>query len=136
MDWIGNEMKRMLTTDPATLKALVRKTSFILASENESDLAAQFMDQQTRLNPATTVSFSTEFVKYFLEREKKLPECCKEIGELRQKQTALLGAEREARNALENVRLLNLVITYNLNAKITFKAFSLRHYSIITLIKV
>ena len=89
---------RMLTTCPSALKRLVTKGAQNCEHVSLND---HVVDQQC--HSTSVITFTSDFVKYYFERETKIPQYFKEVNNLRRTQTDLTAQESELREQYENV---------------------------------
>lgn len=82
---------RLLTTNPSSLKQLMQKSN--LNSSQKHTVQKHSVNQ---------VTFTSEFVKYYYDRELKLEQLYKEIPQMKKLQTDLTNQEQELRLAYES----------------------------------
>ncbi|CAF0818675.1 unnamed protein product [Brachionus calyciflorus] len=83
---------KLLTTCPEILKCLILKNKM-------NDLAEINVDNQ--VHSTSTVTFTPDFVKYYFEREMKIPGYIRELELLKRSQFELTEQEAELRNKYE-----------------------------------
>lgn len=91
---------RMLTTCPSALKLLMSKATLANNVDAENKSSLNYSDQ--RFHSASSVTFSTNFVKYYFEREAKMNQYFKDTYEFKRSQIELTKEEIELRNKYES----------------------------------